>query len=111
MTFTRKSQTVKIIIIFLACVLLGILHALYTKAQTWVEVSSYIIRWYVPSLGVLVGDTLLPVRQIPVVPVQISTVKLWTTVPHVVEGVYTVVWGLQVGHVVQRASSTLLGGM
>ena len=80
-------------------------------SQTWVEVSSYIIRWNVPSLGVLVGDALLPVRQVPVVPVQISTIKLWATVPHVVEGMYTVVRGLQVGHVVQRASSALLGGM
>ena len=81
------------------------------KSQTWVEGCSYIVRWYVPSLGVLVGDALLPVRQIPVVPVQILTVKLWATVPHVVEGMYTVVWGLQIGHIVQRASSTLLGRM
>ena len=81
------------------------------KPQTWVEVCSNIIRRYVPSLGVLVGDALLPVRQIPVVPVQVSTVKLRTTVPHVVEGMYTVVWGLQVGHIIQGARSTLLGVM
>jgi hypothetical protein len=85
------------------------------KPRTWVKVGSNIIGWYMPSLGVLVGDTLLPVRQIPVVPVQISTVKLGATVPHVVKGMYTVVWRVHVGNIIQGASystaTALLGVM
>ena len=40
-----------------------------TPFLTWIEVSSDIVGRNVPSLGVLVSDTLLPVGQVSVVPV------------------------------------------
>ena len=64
-----------------------------------------------PSLGVLVGDALLPVRQIPVVPVQIPTIKFGATIPHVVKSVYTIVWRLQIGNIIQGANTAALLGV
>ena len=84
---------------------------LISNPLTWVKASSDIIRWYVPSLGVLVGDALLPVRQIPVVPVQIPTVKLRTPIPHVVKSVYTIVWRIQIGYIIQGAGTAALLGV
>ena len=81
------------------------------KPLTWVKVGSDVIRWGVPSLGVLVGDTLLPVGQVPVVPVQVPTVKLGTPIPHIVEGVDTVVGRFQVGNIIQGDTSATLLSM
>ena len=54
------------------------------------------------TLGVLVGDALLPVREVSVVPMIIAAVKFRIPIPHVVKGMDAVIGGIQVGYIVDR---------
>lgn len=77
-----------------------LLHmSLYNRGVSWtvsskrgIEIGPDVIRWAVSSLRITLSHLSIPVWQLWMVPVDVFTIKLWVSIPSVVEGMDIVVW-------------------
>ena len=61
-------------------------------AQLWVEAGTNIIWRDMSSLWIFPSDTLLPVREVAMVPMHVLAICLYVAIPGIVEGMETGIW-------------------